>query len=235
MKTRETDVSRSFLRKREAEWRRNPPHDAHVRLYFASTTPTQRKMFDCPRCGRSVRNLERPRDQASRMAKHCGCVTRATADLTLPAHMRPAQRTKRLEYKRQARRQRRAEQGREIRFFRKCQAHVEAWKVEVRRRERLHDAHVIRYRYVVAYRARWDRVKDHECIRINRTKRREKERATLHDRYILRLLTDSRCLAAVRIPGELIAVKRAQIKLKRLINDMTEVEQTNEDSNSTSA
>jgi hypothetical protein len=69
------NVERSYLRTREAYFRKHPLSDAHVRCYFDSTTAWERKIWECPRCGSEMKHMDRKRDTTGHMAKHCGCRT----------------------------------------------------------------------------------------------------------------------------------------------------------------
>lgn len=66
---------RSFLRRREKEWKKNPPHDAHVRLFLSTFSNTDRLTWTCSSCEFSIPNRNRPRGGDGRLLKHCGCRT----------------------------------------------------------------------------------------------------------------------------------------------------------------
>lgn len=99
-------------------------------------------------------------------------------------------------------------------------AHVRAWSEWQRLTRVLHDAHVRRYRAVVQARATWHQTKHTEWVVGGRKLRRRSERVELHDRYIVRLLTDGNRTMLPDLPCELIEAKREQVRLQRLINEM---------------
>lgn len=157
-------AKRSVLRRREKEWKRNPPHDAHVRAYN-ELTPTERSIWSCPRCGKTMRHTSRPRDQQGRLLKHCGCRTGKT-------RINPVgyENSKRKEYARRKldRLSEAITKGKAPRMgvFRLHDEHVKLWRSPAQQRPRLHDAHVKAFRGNDAAYVRW-RVANDAGYRLN--------------------------------------------------------------------
>ncbi len=67
---------RSFLRRKERFIASNPQCDSHVRMFISTYTPTQRQMWRCPQCGKTLRRGDRAFDaDGHRKKTHCGCRT----------------------------------------------------------------------------------------------------------------------------------------------------------------
>lgn len=150
-------VKRSIMRRQEAVFRRFPRHDAHVRLYLSSFTPTERQLYTCRRCKDVIRHLDRPRDAAGRPKLICApCV----ADFHDPEARERREAERRRNYKRI--------QRAITASLRPHDAHIKAWKAQAKRAkaEPLHNAHVREFKSDAARYARW-RVQHDAAYRLN--------------------------------------------------------------------
>ena len=90
-------ADRTYLRTREAWFRKNPIDDAHVKLFkkllpkILTELKAQASTWECPRCSKVVRSIDRHRDSSGHLSKHCGCSVDKTIGMTpeqLASHKR---------------------------------------------------------------------------------------------------------------------------------------------------
>lgn len=97
-------------------------------------------------------------------------------------------------------------------------AHVKEW-LALNQKQQLHDAHVRHLKYILRARARWAKAnKAH--VREARIERRARDREAIDDKYLRRLS----CVKKGETPQALLDLKRAHLRLKRLIRQLGDKE-----------
>ena len=201
------DENKSYLRKREAWFRKFPLHDAHVRAFCSAYPPTKRALWSCPRCGKIMRTGDVPRDADGKHKRHCGCRTGVPSRLGTGKWKKMCGNARSSKYKRMAR---------------MCSSH--GFK-EIRR-----DAHV-KERNRMMKEAEWMfrlilakkpfgapvALSGEEIVKRRRQKDSEHV-ATLSDKYVRHLIVKSMpIMKAVHVPHSLIEVERARLMIVREI------------------
>lgn len=200
---------RSYLRTREAWFRKHPLHDAHVRDFLCAYTATARKSWKCPRCGRVLRRGDAPRGADGRLKKHCGCRTGCASRDGYIKYKALGCATKTAQFKRLARIMC-------ISGFKpmKHDAHVKQW-VEVRKQAKL----MLREQKLKPALSKEE---------IDQRRRDSDKRKTelLTDHYIKRRLKKNMpLLKGVTLPQSLIDLERARLLIVREIASRRKIDE----------
>ena len=223
------DQLRSYLRTREAWFRKHPINDAHVKLYqklrlkLLNEAKRQQETWTCPKCQTTIRTLDRHRDNSGRLSRHCGCAVSPTRSMT-PEQLAEHKRQVVIELKRKYRR----EAGARLRVDMQADAQAKREAAELRRAQRLaaalHDAHVKRYSDLLRARAYVAKqyVKNPQKYRDYQSKRKQ----DLVDSYViynLRVTGVPRTLITPR----LIELKREAMEYHRISRSLKTAIKTN--------
>lgn len=219
------DPLRSFLRTREAWFRKHPIDDAHVKLYkklrlkLLNEAKRQQATWTCPKCQNSIRTLDRHRDNSGHLSRHCGCAVLPTLSMT-PEQLAEHKQQVRIELKRKYRREAGAIPRVEI------AAHAEAKRKEERSRRRpvLHDAHVKRYSNLL--RARGYVAKQYEQNPQKYRDYQSKRKRDLVDSYVIYSLKVTG-VPTTSITPRLIELKREAMEYHRISRSLKTAIKTN--------
>lgn len=172
-----------------------------------------RSFWSCPRCGASVKQIDRHRDGSGHLSRHCGCGVKVTLAMT-PDELRLHKRQVKIELKRKYRRQAGARLRADIAAETQAKREAAAIKGAIRLQiVSLHDAHVKRYVDVLRHRA-------YASKRYRANPQAERERASIRKQKLL----DSYLIGQLRAMGipkdtitpDLIALKREAMQYGRL-------------------